>query len=441
MYRVEKNLNNLLNYSKVELQAMRILIISNFYPPYAIGGMEYRCQETVNLLQRRGHEVIVLTSTYGISSQGVVDGHVYRLLALEGDLMHYQPFRFFLKSWQEEVENLNTLKMVLAKFLPDMVFIWGMWNLSHRLPFYAEQVWGGVVVYSLANDWPAQPSTHEFYWRLPAQHRLMRLLKRFVGNLALSFLKLRHKNASLQFNNTICVSHALKHQLLQAGVPLQHAQVIYPGIDLEQFSVHKLSGDKFSSRKLSLLYAGSLVAHKGVHTALEAMGYLVKHAHDRNIKLTIVGSGHTSYEAHLHTYVIENALQNHVFFIKQIPRKEMPGLMRAFDVLLFPSIWEEPFSRVILEAMASGLVVIGTDSGGTKEILKDGKTGLVFPPGDSIALADCIQRLVGNPDLMENLAKNGRKLVENKFDIHCMVDEIETYLDQLAATFLRTGYS
>jgi glycogen synthase len=410
---------------------MRILVITNFYPPYAIGGMEHRCQETINLLRKRGHEVIVLTSTYGVSPQGVVDGMEYRLLALESDLMHYQPLRFFLNWWQDEKHNLRTFEYVLNKFKPDLVFIWGMWNLSHQLPYYAEKVWKGPVVYSLANDWPAQPSIHESYWRLPARHRVMKPLKYHVGNLALNYFNKSRKNIDLQFNHVICASRALRDQLLKAGVPLQDAPVIYPGINLEQFSKNGLQRKETSALRLSLLYAGSLVEHKGVHTAIEAMGHLSKEELDLNLKFTIVGSGHKSYENHIHTLVDKYRLHNKISFINQIPRDEMPDLMRISDVLLFPSIWEEPFSRVVLEAMASGLVVIGTETGGTKEILKHGETGLSFPPGDAGALARCVKQLIEKPELKAKLSKNGRMLVERQFDIHRMVDEIEAYLEDV----------
>jgi glycogen synthase len=242
---------------------------------------------------------------------------------------------------------------------------------------------------------------------------------------------LRCKNIDLQFNHVFCASHALQEQLLKAGVPLQDAPVIYPGIDLEQFSKNGLNRDDGTFPRLSLLYAGSLVEHKGVHTAIEALGYLSKVELDLNLKLTIVGSGHKSYENHLHILVDKYRLHNKISFINQIPRDEMPDLMGVSDVLLFPSIWEEPFSRVVLEAMASGLVVIGTETGGTKEILKHGETGLSFPPGNAVALAGCVKQLIYKPELRAKLSKNGRELVERQFDIHRMVDEIEAYLEDV----------
>jgi glycogen synthase len=418
---------------------MRILVLSNFYPPYAIGGMEYRCCETVNLMQKRGHEFLVLTSTYGVDPRGVVDGNVYRMLALESDLMHYQPIHFFLKSWREDRHNLGIFENLLHKYMPDVVFVWGMWNLSRQLPNYAEQVWNGPLVYSFANDWPAQPNTHELYWSMPAQHHFMRPFKWISNKLALSYLKFWQSTNTMQFNHVICASHSLWQQLLQSGVPLRNTQVIYPGIDIHLFSKNGTHREKLSNPGLSLLYAGSIVEHKGVHTAIEAMKYLEESEPFLDFRLTIVGSGHISYESRLKNFVVENKLEHSVNFINQIPRSDIPDLMHEYDTLIFPSIWEEPFSRMVLEAMASGLVVIGTDTGGTKEILEDGETGLIFPPEDARSLAECIQRLIDNPDLIPKLVKNGRELVAQRFDIHRMVDEIEIYLEKVARTRRQIG--
>jgi glycogen synthase len=412
---------------------MRILLLSNFYPPYAIGGMERRCQETVDLLQQRGHEIVVLTSTYGVSVNGLIEGNVYRLLALESDLMHYRPLHFFLKSGREEKRNLEIFIDTLDQFAPDLVFVWGLWNLSRQLPFHAEQHWPGPVVYSLANDWPAQPDAHEAYWRLPARHRFLQPLKNIMTALALSLWRHRQGNISIQFKHAFCVSHTLRHQLVQADVPVREAEVIYPGIDLSQFTNDRLNAHTRAAAGLSLLYAGSLVPHKGVHTAVATLAYLLQKDPDLKLNLTIVGSGHVSYEAHLHALVAENRLEDYVRFVRQIPRAEMPGLMRQFDVLLFPSIWEEPFSRVVLEAMAMGLVVVGTMRGGTKEILQHGHNGLSFEAEDAYGLATAIKKLYDDPKLYASLAKQGQTLVKERFDLQRMVNQIEAFLLQVVS--------
>jgi glycosyltransferase involved in cell wall biosynthesis len=99
--------------------------------------------------------------------------------------------------------------------------------------------------------------------------------------------------------------------------------------------------------------------------------------------------------------------------------------------LLFPSVWPEPLARVVQEAMAVGLVVIGTTTGGTPELLQDGLTGLTFAAEDADGLARQIGRLARDPALFETLAQAARQTVESRFTQERMVDEIEAYFQKL----------
>ncbi|HEY9709366.1 MAG TPA: glycosyltransferase, partial [Oculatellaceae cyanobacterium] len=85
-------------------------------------------------------------------------------------------------------------------------------------------------------------------------------------------------------------------------------------------------------------------------------------------------------------------------------------------------------ARITHEAMASGLVVVGTTTGGTKEILRDGETGLTFAPEDADGLAEQVTRLSRDLDLCSRLAQAGRRAVLENFTLDKMVKEIEIYL-------------
>jgi glycosyltransferase involved in cell wall biosynthesis len=109
----------------------------------------------------------------------------------------------------------------------------------------------------------------------------------------------------------------------------------------------------------------------------------------------------------------------------------MPAILQQFDVLVFPSIYEEPLARITEEAMVSGLVVVGTITGGTREILSDGENGLTFAPEDADGLARQVIRLINDPDLRCRLAHNGRQTVLEHFTLDKMVNEIEVYLGEV----------
>jgi glycosyltransferase involved in cell wall biosynthesis len=129
--------------------------------------------------------------------------------------------------------------------------------------------------------------------------------------------------------------------------------------------------------------------------------------------------------------VNQAGLTDYVSFLGWVPPEEMPGLLRNFDVLLLTSIWPEPFARVLLEGMISGLVVVATPTGGTTEILVDGQNGLLFAASDAEDLAEKIVCLAADPKLRGRLARAGQQTVIERFTKTKMMDEIESYLQEI----------
>jgi glycosyltransferase involved in cell wall biosynthesis len=253
----------------------------------------------------------------------------------------------------------------------------------------------------------------------------MRAPKRSLGKIAMSMLA-KNGPPGLKLERVICVSARVRDLLVEAGLPVQDARIIYGGTDVERFRSLRRRADQ--SGHFKLLYAGQLVQHKGVHTAIEAMALLVKERRMDQLTLTLVGSGHPGYEAFLRRLVERERLHDYVDFHGAVSKDKMPAILAQFDVLIFPSIYEEPLARITQEAMASGLVVIGTTTGGTKEILRHGETGLTFAPEDAAALAEQVARLTTDPDLSCRLAQAGRQTVLENFTLDRMAEEIEAYL-------------
>jgi glycosyltransferase involved in cell wall biosynthesis len=121
-----------------------------------------------------------------------------------------------------------------------------------------------------------------------------------------------------------------------------------------------------------------------------------------------------------------------VLFLGWVPPAEIPELLRKFDVLVLPSIWPEPFSRAVLEGMISGLVVVAARTGGTPEILVDGVNGLLFMPNDPEDVAKKIAHLVDDPESRNQMGQAGRQTILERFTMTKMMDEIESYLQEVA---------
>ena len=407
---------------------MRILFISNFYPPVRAGGYAQLSHEVAQGLMSRGHQVEVLTSRFQREHAPPDETAVHRLLCLENDLYYYRPLHFLANWKRENRENMAALERTIHELQPDVVMIWGMWALSKFIATGAEQLMPARVVYYLADYWPTAPDMHRAYWNLAAERWFMQWPKRLLRFTALRILASEGTPAP-QFKHVLCVSGALRDLLINDGLPIEHAQVVYNGIKLDRFLRKGIF--ECPTGQLKLLYAGQLVPHKGVHTAITAVNRLVHQLGIHHVHLTVLGSGHPDYEASLREQVKRAGLHNHVRFHEPIEREQMPAFLHRFNVLVFPSIYEEPLARMTQEAMAAGLVVVGTTTGGTKELLVDGENGLAFPAEDGDALARQVARLVQEPGLHERLAKAGCRTVVERFDLNRTITEVETYLQQM----------
>jgi glycosyltransferase involved in cell wall biosynthesis len=227
---------------------------------------------------------------------------------------------------------------------------------------------------------------------------------------------------------------------------VQHAKIVHLGTQAEHFmsagkryaemksatensATEKACTEKSSDSPLGLLYVGRLTATKGVHTAISALAKALQ-AGSPPITLDIVGKGEPDYEQFLRKSVQQMQLDHAVRFQGGVPHSEMPEIMARYDILLFPSEWEEPFAHTVLEAMAAGLAVIGTATGGTPEVLIDGKTGLLYRAGDADGLARQILRLHQNQSLRQQLAQAGQAHVLQHFTLQQTVDKLEEALQE-----------
>ena len=273
-----------------------------------------------------------------------------------------------------------------------------------------------------------RPNPHVSYWQQPARRRVTGMLMAPARHLALRTLAQERAAYPLGLEHVACVSEYVRNKLSQAGALPHGARVIYNGIDPEPF-LQAAAQCKADSGTLRLVYTGSLVAHKGVHTAIEALGLLRQRGRSDGIHLDVVGGGHPDYQAQLRQRIAELGLADWVTFSGRVLRSEIANVLADHDVFLFTSVYEEPIARSVMEAMAAGLAIVGTPVGGQPEIFEDGTNALVYPPDDASKLADCIEVLQHDPALRARLALAGQATVEKRFTLERMVDEMESWLE------------
>lgn len=161
---------------------------------------------------------------------------------------------------------------------------------------------------------------------------------------------------------------------------------------------------------LQIGYAGRLVPEKGVHLILKAVAEL-----SIPYQLSIAGQGRE--RERLERLAAELGIQAHVTFIGQMPSTQLPRFYQSLDMLVVPSLsqpnWTEQFGRVILEANACGVPVIGSDCGAIPGLIRGG--GLVVPENDVDALRAAIGRLGADPALRATLSAAGRRQVMDEY--------------------------
>lgn len=163
-------------------------------------------------------------------------------------------------------------------------------------------------------------------------------------------------------------------------------------------------------RPFTIGYFGRLVEEKGLHLLLDAVAQI-----NDDWRVQITGGG--PERSALETQAARLKIADRVQFCDFIPSTGMPAQYHELDTFVLPSLtrrnWKEQFGRVLVEAMASGVPVIGSDSGAIPDVI--GEAGLIFPEGDTAALSAHLSLLIHDPDLRQRLCQHGRERVVAHF--------------------------
>ncbi|MBE9503576.1 MAG: glycosyltransferase family 4 protein [Proteobacteria bacterium] len=181
--------------------------------------------------------------------------------------------------------------------------------------------------------------------------------------------------------------------------PLLPIDVIYNGIDIDEFK----PDEKKQKKHPTILTVTRLISRKCIDFLLKAMPSIISHIPD--IKLIIAGEG--NMENDLRRLADDLGIGNQVEFRGYVKHELLPALYREADVFVLPSLWEG-MSNTVLEAMASGLPVIVTETGGTAELVRD--NGIIIPKQNSNAISETIITLFAKPDKLKEMGARSRTI-------------------------------
>lgn len=415
---------------------MKILALTNLYPPHYLGGYELICHMVVNELRSRGHEVQVLTSNHivpGKPSPGEENG-IERSLRVHGFYGH--PWRSLTGLRHLEKHNNETLARAVKQYAPDVVYVWNMGGLSKSMVLTLQRM-GIPTVFYLSDHWIARGFESDVWlqwWNRPDSSKKRRLARRLaeLSGYRARWQKIAPTNPArhVKFQRLYFCSKALRKLTASAGFEVMHGAVIYAPVDVRRFQGEPVGPDR---ELKELLWVGRLAPDKGVMTALKAMR-LVKGKFAG--RLNIYGKGEARYTAQLKDFVNEHGL---AVSFHSAGMEEMPEVYRKHDGLLFTSEWAEPFALTPLEAMASGLPVIGTTTGGSREIFRHEDNALTYNAGNAEELAARIQQLAASGPLRARLARTGHEEVRANYALPVIVDQIESYLHETILQWVEPG--
>jgi glycosyltransferase involved in cell wall biosynthesis len=200
--------------------------------------------------------------------------------------------------------------------------------------------------------------------------------------------------------------------ILRSDYHVKDAVTIPMGVSTASFTVRR-------QRKITspiVLFVGRLIDVKGAEYLLHAVPVIITQVPDARI--VIAGDG--PERQHLEQLARELHVDDHVVFLGSVPSSKMPELLATSDVFVGPAITTdkgqvEAFGVSFLEAMAAGLPVVTTASGGIKDIVAPDSTAIVIPEKDSLAIATAVNKLLDNPTLRRQMGKAGRARVEAHF--------------------------
>lgn len=212
------------------------------------------------------------------------------------------------------------------------------------------------------------------------------------------------------------------------AVPEAKIRQIYNGVDTQKFSAVK--GAAVDDLPVSFIgdvtvigTVGRLAAVKDQPTLISAFARI---CHQYPVRLLIVGDG--PQRALLERTIDECAIREKVFMAGD--RSDVPALLGVMDIFVLPSL-AEGISNTVLEAMASGLPVIATKTGGNPELVRNEENGLLVPVGDVEALAAALARLLANSDQVDQMGANARSRVKQEFDWSRTVARYQGVYDEL----------
>lgn len=401
---------------------MRILVLSNKCPPDYDGGYELSAFQVANALRGRGYDVHVATSHFRPS---------YKDERKDPDWVH----RIFdYREWPSISGSGFGRALQDAKRLAFMTTI-GLKNGEALDKFVEGQAFDlaycfGLHGIGLATAFPLARRQMPILWHagnyLIAQDMQLRQLfgrERAAHRFGMHVLSWRAKKDVFagDYRHIAFLSEAMKREFVRMGFEPAHSYVIPRGIDFP------LAEDIERPRTDPPVFvmASRVAEEKGYDVAIDAGGLLTKSKPDSAWELHIAGSGRPEYIGRLKEKARSNGIEDRVTFLGMLGREAVLEAMRQSTAFISASLWEEPFGRTNIEALACGVPLIAAQTGAISEIVGDSGCALVYEKTSAKELSAAMERVLLSSHLGHELAHKGIERIKHAYTMDRILDLTE----------------
>lgn len=370
---------------------MRICLVSLDFVPYRSSGLAVYAENLARGLTKQGHQVTVIASGPRNPSAPEEDGYAERIVRLPVGPSNWIGYAF------------RACRM-LERMQQEMVF-----DVVHFSDVHFAYAYRGSYVASLHQSFRQRLLAKD---GLPYHSSLPNLVGRYVYyNLAMLFPERRCVQKA---SRLIAVSDATRQEFVE-HYPVDEAKVdvVWEGINTNRFRRRDVTALRQSlnlAHERILLYVGFSTPRKGMEYLGQALRLL-----DDDVRLMIVGRWERGYRERFLQVIGDQAWR--IIEMGYVPDEEMPAYYSLADVLVLPSLLEG-FGLPLVEAMACATPVVATTAGSIPEVVGD--AGILVPPRDHRALADGINRILGEDGLRRHLGSVAEERVQKHFSVDRM---------------------
>lgn len=403
---------------------MKVLLPTEYYPPFVMGGGEVSTKLLAEGLAREDVEVHVLTPNYSsfsnsISNEGGMLIHRFKSLRrflYRGQEVSREAYRkkrplfylalnkyimFSANEFRKKISHLERKENFDLIHAQNLESILGLNLAEVKCPKIAHIRDFGLFCMNRGKLIQGKLCSGCSMDKIRTCLRTRTFFARLIWN------ELKWRKTHSELDHYIAVSQFVGGEIKKEGIPIDKISAIHNPVDENQIS--NLS--KEEARKQLKLEYDKIVLYAGALTDAKGAKFVPKLARSLpSVDFVVIGDGPLRP-----LFERKRANLRNLHYLGQISAGEVKNYYRAADILVVPSIWQDPFPRVVIEGQANGVCVVAFETGGIPEAIDAGKTGFLVPAGDTKKLRNNIKLLLGDEKLIETVGKRSAKKAEKEY--------------------------